>query len=97
MKSVSTTELKRHLRAYLDMVRAGESVLVLDRGQPVATIKPVGTTDAIDPRMTKLGREGLVRPPTTDTPLDVVAFRELVPTTHAALLEAHVEERRKGR
>lgn len=35
-------ELKAKLSAYLRKVRAGESVVVTDRGEPVARLVPVG-------------------------------------------------------
>jgi len=41
MKKAKIAELKNHLSRYLDHVRSGESVLVLDRDQPVAQIGAV--------------------------------------------------------
>ena len=41
MKSATITEVKNQLSAIIDRVRAGETVIVTDRGQPVATIEPV--------------------------------------------------------
>lgn len=41
MKKAKIAELKNHLSRYLDHVRSGESVLVLDRDQPVAQIIPL--------------------------------------------------------
>ena len=38
MKSATITEVKNQLSAIIDRVKAGESVVVTDRGQPVATI-----------------------------------------------------------
>jgi prevent-host-death family protein len=39
---VSVAELKAHLSPYLRMVRAGQDVIVTDRGVPVARLCPVG-------------------------------------------------------
>src|SRR3972149_3377778 len=41
MKKAKIAELKNHLSRYLDHVRSGESVLVLDRDQPIAQIVPL--------------------------------------------------------
>lgn len=41
MKRARIAELKRHLSRYLDHVREGGSVLVLDRDRPVARIVPL--------------------------------------------------------
>jgi prevent-host-death family protein len=60
MRKASISEAKNGLSALLDHVRAGESVLILDRGTPVARLEPV---TAGDERVTRLVRAGLVRPP----------------------------------
>ncbi len=39
MKSVKTSELKANLAKYLGLVRRGETIEVLDRGQPIAIIR----------------------------------------------------------
>jgi prevent-host-death family protein len=41
MKSVGTAELKAHLSKHLRAVRAGETITVLDRHQPVARLVPI--------------------------------------------------------
>ena len=46
MKKAKIAELKNHLSRYLDHVRSGESVLVLDRDQPVARIVPLAPPTA---------------------------------------------------
>ena len=44
MKTATITEAKNGLSALIDRVRAGESVLILDRGVPIARIEPIGDT-----------------------------------------------------
>lgn len=65
MKTVKIAELKNHLSRYLDHVRSGESVLVLDRDQPVARIVPLarlgGEARGHDGRLMRLERRGLIR------------------------------------
>ena len=41
MKTASLTETKNRLSALIDEVREGETILVLDRGRPVARIESV--------------------------------------------------------
>lgn len=50
MKAVGLRELKNRLSAYVRQVRAGEGVLVTDRGQVVAELGPPGRTiDVVEP------------------------------------------------
>jgi antitoxin (DNA-binding transcriptional repressor) of toxin-antitoxin stability system len=62
MKKAKIAELKNHLSRYLDHVRSGEAVLVLDRDQPVAQIVPLARpTGGHDGRLARLERRGLIR------------------------------------
>jgi prevent-host-death family protein len=65
MKRVKIAELKNNLSRYLDHVRSGGTVLVLDRDQPVAQIVPlaysVRSAGSDDPRLRRLERRGLIR------------------------------------
>jgi len=42
MTSVGTAELKAHLSEHLQAVRRGETIVVLDRREPIARIVPIG-------------------------------------------------------
>ena len=42
MKAIGTAELKAHLSEHLQAVRRGETLVVLDRKEPIARIVPVG-------------------------------------------------------
>jgi prevent-host-death family protein len=64
MKKAGIAELKNNLSRYLDQVKNGESILVLDRNHPVAQIIPLqkaarGTEQ--DDRLARLERKGLIR------------------------------------
>jgi prevent-host-death family protein len=65
VKQARIAELKNNLSRYLEYVRAGESILVLDRDEPVARIVPVGQTpDASgrdEPGLARLERRGIIR------------------------------------
>ena len=55
--------LKARLSEYLDAVKAGEEILVTDRGRPVARLTPIGGRDRAETRTAELVRTGTVRPP----------------------------------
>jgi antitoxin (DNA-binding transcriptional repressor) of toxin-antitoxin stability system len=65
MKVARIAELKNNLSWYLEHVRNGESVLVLDRDRPVAQLVPPAGAAAdgplADARLASLERRGLVR------------------------------------
>ena len=64
MKRARVAELKNNLSRYLDHVRAGGTVVVLHRNQPVAKIVPMGMdldAEGDEARMSALERHGLVR------------------------------------
>ncbi len=42
MIAVGTAELKAHLSEHLQSVRRGETIVVLDRREPIARIVPIG-------------------------------------------------------
>jgi prevent-host-death family protein len=62
MRSASISEAKNKLSALLDRVRAGETILILDRGIPVAQLVPANEVSD-DARMARLERAGVIRPP----------------------------------
>jgi len=49
MKAVGIRELKNHLSEYVRKVRGGECVLVTDRGEVVAELRPPGELSREDP------------------------------------------------
>jgi prevent-host-death family protein len=55
---VGVRELRNNLSRYLDRVRAGEEVVVTDRGRAVARVLPVGAERVLD----RLIAEGVVTP-----------------------------------
>jgi prevent-host-death family protein len=65
MKTASISEAKNRLSAYLDMVRRGESILITDRGRPVARLAPLepGSREQADSRLAELARLGIIRLP----------------------------------
>ncbi|HKO15280.1 MAG TPA: type II toxin-antitoxin system prevent-host-death family antitoxin [Gemmatimonadaceae bacterium] len=62
---VGSRELKTRLGTYLERVRRGETIIVTDRGEPVAELRPVsGSQEAADEALRKMAAEGLVTMPT---------------------------------
>jgi antitoxin (DNA-binding transcriptional repressor) of toxin-antitoxin stability system len=62
MKTASVTESKNELSRLLRSVRAGKSILIMDRDVPVARLEPVaGGTLPDEPRLAALERQGLLR------------------------------------
>jgi prevent-host-death family protein len=98
MKVASVSEAKNTLSALLDLVRAGETVVIVDRGTPVARLEAVPASEDLGARLARLERSGLVRRGTGET---LVALRgpvSRVKKGHAtAAIDALIEERRSGR
>ncbi len=99
MKVASITEAKNTLSALIDRVRAGERVLIVDRGVPVARLEPVadGGEDAVEAILARLERAGLVRRGTAPPPLELIASPPPRPKNGASVLEALLDERRTAR
>jgi prevent-host-death family protein len=95
---VTVTEAKNQLSALLDRVQAGETVLIVDRGIPVARLEgAVAAPDEYDGRLKRLERRGLVRRAAAMPP-DSIPVDELPrPRRGASAVAALLEERRTGR
>ena len=94
MERVSISRLKDQLSAYLKKVQAGETVLVMDRGKPVAKLERVESGTDDDARYRRLLAAGLVRPP--EKAFDAEMVDPLDPGCDARVVEALLEEREKG-
>jgi prevent-host-death family protein len=100
VKTASITEAKNGLSALLDQVRAGESVLITDRGVPVARIEPVSPADDPDGWLVRLERKGLIRRGNGMPPDELLRrMREITPPRMPegmSLVDAVLEERASG-
>jgi prevent-host-death family protein len=63
MKRASISEAKNALSALLDRVRQGATIVIEDRGVPVARLEPVAAGTDPEGRLARLARQGLIRPP----------------------------------
>jgi prevent-host-death family protein len=62
MKCTPVSELKATLSEHLARVKAGEEVIVMERGKPIAKIVPLPReASASSPHLMELTRAGLVR------------------------------------
>jgi prevent-host-death family protein len=98
MKTASVSEAKAKLSALLDVVSAGETVTITDRGRAVARLVPAVGSDAGDDeaRIARLERAGLIRRP--EEKLDVDAyFSRPLPDLGGGVVELLIEERRESR
>jgi prevent-host-death family protein len=98
VKTASITETKNQLSALIDKVRHGESIVIMDRGRPVARLEPVTAPEVDDPdgRVARLERQGLLRRPLEAPPNG--ALRQPGPEgLDAGLVDAVLEERNQTR
>ena len=98
MKKASVSEAKNNLSALLDRVKTGASVLIVDRGRPVARLEAVTDTTSGDERLIRLTRAGIIRPGRGPLPESVLKSVPPKPvSTTTSILQALLEERRHGR
>ena len=98
MKTVKIAQLRDQLSRYLDHVKSGGRVIILDRDKPVAEIVPIGTTGTSESepgRLKALEREGIVKRGSGKLSGDLLTGP--LPGKDAGVLDGLLEERRKGR
>lgn len=97
MRVVGLRELKNRLSEYVRWVRAGETILVTDRGEVVAELRRPGRPPAdadIEPGLLELASQGLLRLGGPNSPdLYPSMPRALRSLSVAGLLNAEREER----
>ncbi|MEK6721470.1 MAG: type II toxin-antitoxin system prevent-host-death family antitoxin [Chloroflexota bacterium] len=97
MKTATITEVKNGLSALIDQVRAGESILITDRGLVVARLEPVTTTPDPTGRLRRLERAGIVRLGGAASPLERLRRPARRLPTGTSAVRAIIDERRSGR
>jgi prevent-host-death family protein len=97
MKKVGITEARNNLSALIDGLKGGSSVLIVDRGRPVARLEPVnrGEEAGQEGRLLRLIRDGVTRPRRTGRPTAV--FDTPPPRAAASAVESLIGERLQGR
>ena len=61
---VGSRELKVRLGTYLRQVRQGRTLVVTDRGQPVAELRPMAAARGVEAALARLEARGVVTRPT---------------------------------
>ena len=99
MRKATITEAKNQLSALIDRVRHGETIVITDRGRPVARLVSALTGAAEDPegRLARLERRGGLRLATTPPPTTLILKKLPKAGKPARVLEALLDERREGR
>ena len=88
-KTVGARELKTRLGTYLQQVRDGQTLVVTDRGEPVAELRPLPSDGSLLSALRKLSTRGTVTLPTRDS---LAAFRP-IRSRGASVAEAIREDR----
>ena len=97
MKSAAVAELKAMLSKYLARVKAGEEVIVTERGKPIAKIVPFPREAGIESaRLAEMARAGLIRMGTGKLP-DGFWKMPRPKDAQGSVLKALLEERAEGR
>jgi prevent-host-death family protein len=61
MKTATVLKLKASLGDYLKSVKAGEEIMITERGRPIAKLSPTKTLDAAAERLIEMERHGLIK------------------------------------
>lgn len=97
MKLATITDAKNRLSALLDRVRAGETVVITDRGLPVARLEPMGRAAGdVDGRLARLERAGVLRRGASGKPSELASTRGPKLRKSASAVRAVLDERLVG-
>ena len=61
-RTTNVVQLKSRLSEYLRLVKAGNEIVVTERGVPVARIVPLDAAERSSTRRVRLARSGVLRP-----------------------------------
>jgi prevent-host-death family protein len=61
MKTASVSKLKASLSEYLRRVKAGEEILVTERGRPIAKLTPASTSSFQSDYLVEMEKQGLIK------------------------------------
>jgi prevent-host-death family protein len=99
VKTATISEAKNSLRALLDRVRRGETVLITDRSRSIARLEPASADEASpdEGRLARLERAGIIRRARRTRLEEIVRLPPPAPESGGDILEALLDERRAGR
>jgi prevent-host-death family protein len=98
MKTASISDAKNRLSELLVRVKRGESILILERDQPIARIVPIekSAVDS-DDGLAELERTGVLQRPRRKPGPDLLGSLPPMPDSGAGALAALLAEREDGR
>lgn len=98
MRKATITEAKNGLSALIDYVRGGETVVIMDRGRPVARLAAALEIEGdADGRLARLERSGAVRIGEGGPAPGILDEQPPEPGDDASIVDVLLEERREGR
>lgn len=99
MKTASITEAKNRFSALIDQVRNGDTIVITDRGRPVAQLASLAADrrDATTGRLERLEREGVVRRGSGLGPVAEILRSPPRPKRGASVVRAVLDERDESR
>jgi prevent-host-death family protein len=95
VRRATITEAKNGLSALIDRVKAGETILITERGVPVARLEPT-IADDDEGRLARLERAGIVRRGRGD-PRWILDRPPTKTIDGSSVVELLIEDRRSGR
>ena len=84
---VGARELKTRLGTYLRRVRRGDTLVVTDRGQPVAELRPLETDSGLEAVLAALSTDGFVTLPRAHSLLPFRPIKSRGRSAESAVLE----------
>jgi prevent-host-death family protein len=96
MKTAAISEIKARLSDFLNQVKAGEEVLITDRGKPVARLSPLTQTRSFSTSQLSLEKLGLIRLGSGKLPKNIGTLPRAKDDA-GLVLKALLEEREAGR
>lgn len=98
MKIATISQTKNNLSAYLDAVKKGETILIMDRDNPIARIEPIHKIKDFNLKsiLPKLEREGIIQRPKKE-PGKIKRNEIPIPMKKVNISEILIKEREQGR
>jgi prevent-host-death family protein len=91
--AVGCRELKTRLGSYLRRVKAGETILVTERGLPIAELRPLALGGGLEEQLYRLASQGLVSQEVRER----AVFRDFQPVVSRQSVSQAVLEDREDR
>jgi prevent-host-death family protein len=88
-------EANQHFSKAIKAVRAGKEVILTERGQPIAVIKPIKAEQALDARLARMADEGLIALPSREGPLPSARWKP-IKLKGKQLSQTIIEDRENG-